>query len=102
ILLPQILPQIVAVLLTISGGNSDFIYSKQIKALKMAGNLKLLVVSFVVDGASAELSPQNTMDRMASELPAITYEYSLYSIYLKAPIFKDTGPLVSITDPPHA
>ncbi|KAG6883721.1 hypothetical protein C0993_004308 [Termitomyces sp. T159_Od127] len=100
--LPQIPPQIVAALPIISGGDSDFIYSQQIKALKMAEYLKLPVVSFAADGASAELSAQNTMDRVASELPAITYEYSLYGIYLKAPIFKDIRPLVSITDPPHA
>ncbi|KAG6895279.1 hypothetical protein C0992_002217 [Termitomyces sp. T32_za158] len=100
--LPQIPPQIVAALPTISGGDSSYIYSQQIKALKMAGNLKLLVVSFAADGASAELSAQNMMDKEASEVEPIVYEYPLYGIYLKAPVFRDTGPLVSITDPPHA
>ncbi|KAG6895347.1 hypothetical protein C0992_001720 [Termitomyces sp. T32_za158] len=100
--LPQIPPQIVAALPTISGGDSDFVYLQQIKALKMAGNLKLPVISFAADGASAELSAQNTMDKVASELAPITYDYPLYGIYLRAPVLNDTGPLVSITDPPHA
>ncbi|KAG6908109.1 hypothetical protein DXG01_006147 [Tephrocybe rancida] len=99
--LPQIAPLIVVALPTISGGDAEFIHLQQMKVLKMASNLRLPIISFSADGASSELSAQSTMDKQASELPPIVYEYLLYGIFLKAPVFKDTGPLVSITDPPH-
>ncbi|KAF8074050.1 hypothetical protein FPV67DRAFT_784077 [Lyophyllum atratum] len=70
--------------------------------LQMAANLELPVVSFSADGASSELAAQSAMDKEKSELPPISYEYPLYGVYLKAPVFRHTGPVVSITDPPHA
>ncbi len=41
-------------------------------------------------------------DDICSELELLTYSYPQYGIFLSVPVFKDTGPLISITDPPHA
>jgi len=67
----------------------------------MAANLELPVVAFAADGAASELSAQNLMDKEASQLPHITYDFPLYGVHLRAPVFRKTGPLVSISDPPH-
>ena len=68
----------------------------------MASQLGLLIISFAADGAASELNAQIKMDTRASDLEPVMYTYPAYGISLKAPVFKNTGPLVSITDPEHA
>ena len=68
--------------------------------LKMAEHLDLKVLVMGADGAAPELAAQDLMDQEKSDLPPLTYEYPLYGIRLKAPVFK-TGPLISVTDCPH-
>ncbi|KAF8060260.1 hypothetical protein FPV67DRAFT_1632538 [Lyophyllum atratum] len=100
--LPQYSPQVVALLPTTGGDKGDDIHAMHMKALKMASNLDLLIVSFAADGASSELAAQVMMDGELSHLPPLTYTYPLYGISLSVPVFRHTGPLVSISDPPHA
>ena len=37
-----------------------------------------------------------------STLPPFTYDHPAYGIHLRAPVFPETGPVVSVTDPHHA
>lgn len=68
----------------------------------MAAQLKIPLVALTADGAASELSAQRLMDTEQSEVEPLTYRYQLYGIDLQAPTFKETGPLISVTDPPHA
>ena len=68
----------------------------------MAAQCKLKIIYFSADGAACELSAQRLNDDVHSELEPLTYSYPQYGIFLSVPVFKDTGPLISITDPPHA
>src|SRR5258708_37506167 len=68
----------------------------------MAAQCKLKIISFSADGAASELSAQRLNVDIRSELEPLTYSYPQYGIFLSAPVFKDTDPLISITDPPHA
>jgi len=72
------------------------------KLQAMARQLALPLVALAADGAAVELSAQFKMDHEQSEQKPLTYEYPLYGISLTAPVFAVTGPLISITDPPHA
>lgn len=71
----------------------------------MAAELKIAVVAFAADGAASELAAQAMLDGThhndPSQLPPVTYENALYGLSLKAPVFRVTGPVVSISDPPH-
>lgn len=69
----------------------------------MAANVpgSLPIVSFAADGAASEMAAQSLMDKEVSDLPPITYDYPLYGVHLKAPVFRHTGPVVSISDAPH-
>jgi len=77
------------------------IHAQQMKLQAMAAQLKLPLVSCAADGAAAELSAQLLMDNEQSQEPALIYNYPRYGIHLKAHVFTNTGPLVSITDPAH-
>lgn len=68
----------------------------------MADQLRLPVISWSADGTATELAAQVLMDNEASDCPLLTYKYMLYGIDLHAPVFKNTGPFVSATDPQHA
>ena len=68
----------------------------------MAAQLRIPVVALTADGAASELSAQSLMDHEKSELPALEYHYPLYGVHLQAPVFIGTGPMISITDPPHS
>ena len=67
----------------------------------MAEDLDISVLACSGDGAASELSAQLMMDSEASELEPLTYDYPLYGVHVKAPVFKKTGPLNGIQDPPH-
>jgi hypothetical protein len=67
--------------------------------LKMAERLELKVLAMGADGAAPELAAQDLMDQEKSDFPPLTYEYPLYGIHLRGPVFK-TGPLISVTDCP--
>ena len=54
------------------------------------------------DGAASELRAQVMMDSRQTQEGPLLYEYPLYGIHLCAPVFTQTGPLISVTDPPHA
>lgn len=69
--------------------------------LEMCAQLNLPIVALAADGAASELSAQGLMDREKTTLPSLLYENAMYGIRLCAPVFK-TGPLISVTDPPHA
>lgn len=66
----------------------------------MAAHLELKVLVFAADGAAPELLAQEMMDQEQSDHPPLTYEYKLYGIFFKVPVF-DTGPCISETNPPH-
>src|SRR5258708_34130766 len=68
----------------------------------MAAQCKLKIIYFSADGAACELSAQRLNDDVHSELDPLPYSYSQYGIFLSVPVFKDTVPLISITNPPHA
>lgn len=87
-----------------SGGNEtgEGIHKQHLKIQKMAAHLSLPIVALTADGAASELAAQALMDEEQSEEPPLVYEYPLYGILLRAPVFKKTGPLISVTDPPHA
>ncbi|KAF8156205.1 hypothetical protein K438DRAFT_2076139 [Mycena galopus ATCC 62051] len=99
--IPHIPPLAVALIATDGKDDAQKIVALQIKLLKMAAELSLPVVSFAADGAASELAAQSFMDSMQTPFPPITYNYPLYGISLKAPVFA-TGPLVSTQDAGHA
>ncbi|KAH7911457.1 hypothetical protein BJ138DRAFT_1126007 [Hygrophoropsis aurantiaca] len=100
--LPQFPPQVVALLPTTGTDDAPEIHSDLMNLLTMASRLNLPVISCAADGAASELSAQAMMDSEASHSVPLTYDYSMYGIHLRAPVFEGTGPLVSLTDPPHA
>ena len=69
--------------------------------LNMAAQLELPVITAAADGAACEVLAQHMMDQEASVSEPFRYDCPLYGVHLCAPILK-TGPLVSLTDPPHA
>jgi hypothetical protein len=93
---------VLALIPTDGKDNSREIHKELMNLLCMAKQLKLPIVAFAADGAAPELSAQNMMDEEKSELEPITYEYPRFGIALRAPVFEGTGPLVSVTDPPHS
>ena len=99
---PEVQPLVVALLPTDGSDDAACIHSYHCRILEMASQLGLLIISFAADGAASELNAQIKMDTRASDLEPVTYTYPAYGISLKAPVFKNTGPLVSITDPEHA
>ncbi|KAJ7821764.1 hypothetical protein B0H14DRAFT_2599009 [Mycena olivaceomarginata] len=99
--LPHIPPQVVALLPTDGKDDAPKIIEQHLKLLKMAAELSLPIVSFAADGAASELAAQMLMDSQETSSPPITYEYPLYGISLKAPVFV-TGPAVSTQDAGHA
>jgi hypothetical protein len=92
---------VLALIPTDGKDNAGGIHKELMNLLRMAKRLNLPIVVFAADGAAPELSAQNMMDQEKSELEPITYEYARYGIALRAPVFEGTGPLVSVTDPPH-
>lgn len=98
--LPQFLPQVVALLPTTGKDDAAGILEQHLKLLGLAASLDLPILCFAADGAASELSAQNMMDKETSEFPPLRYDYTLYGMHLRVPVFK-TGPLVSISDPPH-
>lgn len=91
----------IALIPTSGNDNADDIHAQHMKALKMASNLSLPVISFAADGATLEMAAQVLMDKEQSDLPHVTYDYPLYGVHLQAPVFRHTGPVVSISDSPH-
>jgi hypothetical protein len=77
------------------------IHEQHMVLLKMAARLDLKILVMAADGAAPELATQELMDQEKMELPALTYEYPLYGVYLTAPVF-ETGALISPTDCPHS
>ena len=65
-------------------------------------NMKLPIITLAADGAASELRAQVMMDSRQTQEGPLLYEYPLYGIHLRAPVFTQTGPLISVTDPPHA
>ena len=70
------------------------------RLLNMAAQLELPVITTAADGVACEVLAQHMMDQEASVSEPFRYDYPLYGVHLCAPILK-TGPLVSLTDPPH-
>lgn len=79
---------------------AEGIHEQHMKLLKMAARLDIKVLIMAADGAAPELLAQEMMDHEKSDHPPLTYEYPLYGVFLKAPVF-ETGPLISLSDPPH-
>ncbi|KAF8195480.1 hypothetical protein BJ912DRAFT_900722 [Pholiota molesta] len=100
--LPRCPPILISILPTGGNENANEIHTQHLKLQQMAAQLNLPLVALAADGASSELSAQSLMDQEQSQLPPLSYDYPLYGIYLKAPVFERTGPLISVTDPPHA
>jgi len=93
---------VVIALLPMSGkDDAEEIHTQHMNALGMAANLLLPVVSFAVDGAASEMAAQTLMDGEVTNLPHVTFDHPLYGMHLKAPVFRHTGPIVSISDAPH-
>jgi hypothetical protein len=91
---------VVALIPTDGKDTAVIIHEQHMILLKMAECLDLKVLVMGADGAAPKLAAQDLMDQEKSDLPPLTYEYPLYGIHLKAPVFK-TGPLISVTDCPH-
>ncbi|KAF8169334.1 hypothetical protein K438DRAFT_1774346 [Mycena galopus ATCC 62051] len=101
--LPEHPPMVVALIPTTGKDDAEGIHELQLKLLKMAANLNMQVVSFAADGAAAELAAQGLLDNYQNSTlsPPVTYTNSKYGISLRAPVFPVTGPVTSISDPPH-
>lgn len=56
---------------------------------------------FAADGAARELSARDLMDQENTSQPHLTYDYPLFSIHIRVPVFSATRPFVSVSDPPH-
>ncbi|KAJ3489093.1 hypothetical protein NLJ89_g11559 [Agrocybe chaxingu] len=100
--LPNCPPLVIALLPNSGKENAEDIHGHHLKLQAMAAQLKLPLIAFAADGAAVELAAQYLMDHTQSDQPPLTYDYPLYGIHLQAPVFSDTGPLISITDPSHA
>ncbi|KAJ3502810.1 hypothetical protein NLJ89_g8719 [Agrocybe chaxingu] len=100
--LPNCPPLVIALLPNSGKENADDIHGHHLKLQAMASQLKLPLIAFAADGAAVELAAQYQMDHTQSNEPALTYDYPLYGIHLEVPVFANTGPLISITDPAHA
>ncbi|KAF8161385.1 hypothetical protein B0H34DRAFT_796185 [Crassisporium funariophilum] len=96
-------PSIVVALLPTNGKeDADTIHGQHLKLQAMARQVNLPLTALAADGAAVELAAQLQMDHEQSNEPPLIYQYPLYGISLSAPVFTGTGPLISITDPPHA
>ena len=93
----------VALLPTKGNDTSETIFVQQKQLLEMARLLKIRVVAMSADGASSEIGAQALMDGEKSTGGSpLSYDYPMYGISLRAPVFDITGPLVSVQDPNHA
>lgn len=93
---------VVAIIPTTGNDDAASIHKLQILFLEICAQLGLPCVSMSADGAATELAAQNMMDRKSSAVPEpFKYEYAHYGISINVPVFSKTGPLVSVTDPPH-
>ncbi|KAJ7857872.1 hypothetical protein B0H13DRAFT_1576838, partial [Mycena leptocephala] len=71
----------------------------QLRSLCGKGGLKLLVSG--ADGAKAEVNAQQMM--MDANTPErLSYTNEKYGVFMSAPVYPDTGPHISCTDPDHA
>ncbi|TFK63713.1 hypothetical protein BDN72DRAFT_731604, partial [Pluteus cervinus] len=100
--LPGCPPIVIALLPTNGKESGKDIHIQHLELQKMAANAKLPIIALAADGASTEVLAQHLMDSEQSEEPPLQYLYPLYGIKLEAPVFRVTGPLISVTDPPHA
>ncbi|KAI1782137.1 hypothetical protein LXA43DRAFT_977717 [Ganoderma leucocontextum] len=100
--LPQVPPLVIALLPTKGNDDTISIHKIHMSFLAMARHLEIKIISMAADGASSELGAQALMDSEQSTLPPLVYEYPLYGIRLRAPVFEGTGPLISIQDSHHA
>ncbi|KAJ7191248.1 hypothetical protein GGX14DRAFT_407314 [Mycena pura] len=92
--LPQIPPQVVALIPTDGKDDANKIAEEHLKLLQMAKYHDLSVISFAADGAASELAAQNLMDKQATGRPPVVYDYPLYGVHLQAPVM-ETGPVVA-------
>ncbi|KAF4618575.1 hypothetical protein D9613_009688 [Agrocybe pediades] len=99
--LPRCAPLVIALLPTNGKEDAAEIHTHHIKIQAMAQQLSLPLVAFGTDGAAVELAAQILMDKEQSQEEPFTYKYPLYGIFPKVPVFSKTGPVVSVTDPPH-
>ncbi len=81
--------------------DTQSIHAQHMTLQKMASECGLPVISFAADGAASELSSQCLMDNEASECPPLVYKNKAYGFDLKAPVFRVTGPIISVSNPPH-
>ncbi|KAI1786080.1 hypothetical protein LXA43DRAFT_975946 [Ganoderma leucocontextum] len=99
--LPQIPPLVVALLPTKGNDTAEGIHEQHMRLLAMARQLNMSVIAMSADGAASEIGAQSMMDHEQSDVPPLVYEYPLYGISLRAPVFETTGPLISLQDPLH-
>jgi hypothetical protein len=99
--LPEIPPLVIALIPTDGKDTAVSIHEQHMVLLKMAARLDLKVLVMAADGAAPELAAQEMMDREITNRPPLTYEYPLYGVFLRAPVF-ESGPLISPSDPPHS
>ncbi|KAF9526823.1 hypothetical protein CPB83DRAFT_837122 [Crepidotus variabilis] len=100
--LPGSPPIVIALLPTNGTETAEMIHLQHLQLQKMAAQLKLPLIALAADGAASELAAQFMMDKVQTEEKSLVYDYPLYGIHLRAPVFADTGPLISVTDAPHA
>ncbi|KAF5372671.1 hypothetical protein D9615_009847 [Tricholomella constricta] len=100
--LPEYEPVVVALVPTTGKEAALDIHQQHMQILKMAEKLGLQIVALGADAAACELAAQSLMDAEVTDCPHLTYEYPLYGLSLRVPVFSVTGPLVSVSDPPHA
>ena len=85
---PKYLPVVVALIPTNGKDDVAEIHALHMTFWRMAEDLDISVLACSGDSVASELKP-------------LTYDYLLYGVHVKAPIFKKTGPLNGIQDPPH-
>lgn len=99
--LPEYPPIVIALIPANGKDTAEVIHEQHMLLLKMAERLDLKVLVLAADGAAPELKAQAMMDSEKSDYPPLVYQYPLYGINMKAPVFK-TGPCISETDCPHS
>jgi hypothetical protein len=99
--LPHVPPVVIALIPTSGTDDAEGIHTQHMNTLGMATNLSLPVVSFAADGAASEMAAQTVVDREATDLPHVGFDHPLYDMNLRAPVFRYTGPVVSVSDAPH-
>lgn len=91
----------IALIPTSGKDTSEEIHAQKMKILAMAAELEMKVVACAADGAASEFASQTMMDKVKTDVE-LKYVDERHGIDMRAPVFPETGPMISVTDPQHA